>query len=308
MNDVSDIDTRKGDIVIGATLVLAGLAVVLNRTGALQWGNQWTLWPIILGGIGLARFLQSVPGEPKQGLLFLTAAVWLFLAEGGWLSLDLSWPIIVIVFGVIVALNGGRRRRWRIEEPTTPGGPADPAHVRRRHRRHHATLSPLAVLGVWIGIFVALQVSGISGIRSFNEAVSTGDRVHVVSVMGRSEHISRSTAFHGADVTNVMGKSDLDLRDATIAPGANATVNVFSAMGTVELRVPPTWTVDTGAISAMGGVRDDRDTPAGARMPAEAGVPAEAGATPAEAEAAARPAPRLVLRGVVMFGRLHITS
>ena len=305
MNDVSDIDTRKGDIVIGATLVLAGLAVVLNRTGALQWGNQWTLWPIILGGIGLARFLQSVPGEPKQGLLFLTAAVWLFLAEGGWLSLDLSWPIIIIVFGVIVALNGGRRRRWRIEEPT-PGGPADPAHVRRRHRRHHATLSPLAVLGVWIGIFVALQVSGISGIRSFNEAVSSGERARVVSVMGRSEHISRATAFQGADVTNVMGKSDIDLREATLAPGANATVHVFSAMGTVELRVPPTWIVDTGAISAFGGVRDDRATPARTRVPAEAGPPAEAGA-PA-AEAAGSPAPRLVLRGVVMFGRLHITS
>jgi len=258
----------------------------LDRTGAFQWRDQWTLWPIILGGIGLARFLQSVPGEPKQGLLFLTAAVWLVLAEAGWLSLELSWPIVVIVFGLIVALNGGRRRRWRIEEPPAPGSPAKPAHVRRRHRRHDATLSPLAVLGVWIGIFVALQVSGI---RSFNEASSTSDRVGVVSVMGRSEHVSRATAFQGADVTNVMGKSELDLRDATMAPGANATVHVFSAMGTVELRVPPTWTVDAGAISALGGVRDQR-------------------ATPAEAETTAGPAPRLVLRGLVLFGRLVITS
>ena len=301
MTHVSDIDTRKGDIVIGATLVLAGLAVVLDRTGAFQWRDQWTLWPIILGGIGVARCLQSVPGEPKQGLLFLTAAVWLFLAEGGWLSLELSWPIVIIVFGLIVALNGGRRRRWRPEEPPTPGSPEKPAHV-RRHRRHDATLSPLAVLGVWIGIFVALQVSGISGVRSFNEAISTGERVRVVSVMGRSEHISRATAFQGADVTNVMGKSDIDLRDATLAPGANATVHVFSAMGTVELRVPPTWIVDTGAISAFGGVRDERDTPARTEV-----TPAEAGAAPAEAETAG-PAPRLVLRGLVMFGRLHITS
>ena len=302
MTHVSDIDTRKGDIAIGATLVLAGLAVVLDRTGAFQWRDQWTLWPIILGGIGLARFLQSVPGEPKQGLLFLTAAVWLFLAEGGWLSLELSWPIVIIVFGLIVALNGGRRRRWRPEEPPSPGSPEKPAHLRRRHRRHDATLSPLAVLGVWIGIFVALQVSGVRSFRSLNEASSTSERVGIVSVMGRSEHISRATAFQGADVTNVMGKSDIDLRDATLAPGANATVHVFSAMGTVELRVPPTWIVDTGAISAFGGVRDERATPARAEV-----TPAEAGAMPAEAETAG-PAPRLVLRGLVMFGRLHITS
>jgi hypothetical protein len=66
-------------------------------------------------------------------------------------------------------------------------------------------------------------------------------------------------------------------------------VHVFSMMGAVIVRVPPAWTVDAGAISALGGVRDER--------------PAMA-----EAEAAAGPAPRIVLRGLVMFGRLTITS
>ena len=121
MNDVDtckgNVDTRKGNIVIGAMLVLTGLAIVLDRAGVFHWRDQWTLWPLILGGIGLARFLQSPPGEPKQGLLFLTAAVWLFLGEGGWVSLEDSWPIAVIAFGVIVALNGGTTAcggRWRI--------------------------------------------------------------------------------------------------------------------------------------------------------------------------------------------------
>jgi hypothetical protein len=57
----------------------------------------------------------------------------------------------------------------------------------------------------------------------------------------------------------------------------------------VAVRVPATWTVDAGAVSAMGGVRDDR-------------------APSAEAEATGGPAPRLVLRGFVIFGRLRITS
>ena len=77
--------------------------------------------------------------------------------------------------------------------------------------------------------------------------------------MGRSEHTSTATAFRGAGVTNVMGRSELDLRSATIAPGAEASVEVFSVMGGVVVRVPPGWAVDTtGLPAAMGMVRDDR--------------------------------------------------
>ena len=283
---VNDVDTRKGDMVIGATLVLAGVAVVLDRAGVFLWRDDLTLWPLILGGIGLARFVQSAPGAPKQGLLFLTAAAWLFLGEAGWVSFQDSWPIVIIALGIIIALNGGRQRRWRMPEP--PGAPGEAAHLRRPHR-HDRSLSALGVIGVWIAIFVALQVSGIRSFSNANNVASTDQRVQVVSVMGRSEHISRATTFEGANVTNIMGRSELDLEDATLAPGATATVHVFSAMGTVILRVPQTWTIDAGAISAFGGVRDDRPPMAESEVPDGS-------------------APRLELRGLVMFGRLLITS
>ena len=294
MNGVDGVDARKGkgNIVIGAMLVLTGLAILLDRAGVFQWRDHWTLWPLILGGIGLARLLQSVPGEPKQGLLFLTAAVWLLLGEAGWVSLADSWPIAIIVLGGIVALNGGKRRR-RSHIPHPPCGPGDRAQFKKL-RRPDYPLSPLAVLGIWIAIVVGLQVSGM---RSFSDD-DVSDRVRVVSVMGRSVHTSRATPFQGVDVTNVMGRSELDLRDATVAPGASAAVHVFSAMGAVVVRVPRTWTVDTGAVSALGEVRDERATT----------PEAEAPAGPAPPDAGVSPAPRLVLRGLVVFGRLTITS
>jgi Cell wall-active antibiotics response 4TMS YvqF len=284
MNEVCDVGARKGpgNLVIGAMLVVTGIVVMLDRTGALTLRNHWTVWPIILGGIGLARFLQSIPGEPKQGLLFMTAAAWLFLAEAGWVSLADSWPIFIIVFGVIVAINGGRRRR-RWHGPKPPRGSEERAHYRGL-RRPDYPLSPLAVLGIWIAVVVGLQVSGFRSLSG--ESVS--ERIGLVSVMGRSEHVSRATAFQGANVTNVMGRSELDLTQATLAPGATADVSVFSAMGNVVLRVPPTWTVDTGAVTALGKIADDRGT-----LPT--------------AEAEALPAPRLVLRGLVLFGRVTIT-
>jgi len=301
---MNDVDSRPGNIVIGIMLVLVGLAVALQRAGTVSWGDQWTLWPLILGGIGLARFVQSPPGTPRQGLLFLTAAAWILIAEAGWVSFEDSWPVLIIVFGLIIALNGGVRRRWYAPDPPgtpsdLPGDPSDRA-ARRLHRREmrrrERPLGGLAVIGIWIAIVIALQASGA---RSFGDwgtfrdarQTSTSDRLRVVSVMGRSEHVSRSTAFHGGSVTQVMGRAEVDLREAVLAAGDEASIEIVSLMGTVEVRVPRDWTVDTGPISAIGDIRDNRP-------------PAVADG----AGAAAGLKPRLVLRGLVAMGRLVITS
>jgi hypothetical protein len=300
---MNETESRKGNLVIGAMLVLVGLWIALERAGVVHWTGMWSLWPVILGGIGLARFVQTPAGEPKEGLVFMTAAAWLLVSDAGWFAWEDSWPLLVIAVGLIIAFNGGRRRRWQMPDPPMPpipdlpGQPAaawggrEARRQARRMRRHHRSLTPLAVLGIWIAIFVGFQMSGtrsfrVGGSTAAGFTESSSDRVQVVSVMGRSDHVSRATAFRGADVTNVMGRADLDLRDATMAPGAIASVKVVSLMGAVVLRVPPTWTVDTGAISAMGGVQDERPSPQ---------------ETPGSG-----PAPRLVLRGLVAMGRLTI--
>jgi hypothetical protein len=282
-------DARGGNLVIGIMLVVLGAGIALDRAGIVHWSGMWSLWPLILGGIGLARFIQSPPGEPKEGLVFMTLAAWLLVSEAGYFALQDSWPLLVIAIGLIIAFNGGPRRRWHGPQPpdaAVPGTAAMPAQ--RWPGRRRRSLTPLAVVGIWIAIFAGFQMSGV---RSWDDRLAArfadgGDRVRIVSVMGRSDHSSRDR-FRGADIMNVMGRSELDLREATLAPGARASVHVVSLMGGVILRVPPTWRVDTGAISAMGGVQDDR-------------APAESGDT------AAGPPPRLTLDGVVMMGRLTI--
>lgn len=307
---MNDVEPGKGNVVVGVMLVLVGLVIALDRSGVIQWSGMWSMWPLILGGIGLARFISTPAGEPREGLIFMTAAAWLLASDAGWIAIEDSWPLLVIAVGLIIAFNGGHRRRWPWPDPTDqaaqaaqtgvppipPGTPWDRREARRMRRmyRHRRSFSPLAILGIWIAIFIGFQMSGTSRFRDWNSsrntvsaAESTSDRVQVVSVMGRSEHVSRATAFRGADITNVMGRTDVDLRDATLAPGVSATVHVFSMMGAVVLRVPPSWTVDTGAVTAMGGVEDQR-------------------AKPRDEDANAEAAPRLVLRGLVTMGRLTI--
>ena len=160
---------------------------------------------------------------------------------------------------------------------------------------YRVVVVPSAVIGIWIAIFVAFQSSGG---RSFNRFVTeegSSDRVRVFSVFGRAEHVSEAVPFKGADLTNLFGRSEIDLRDATLPAGQAGGIRLVSMFGAVVVRVPPNWSVDAGAVSAFGGVRDVRMRPRDTDTETPAG-------------AATGPAPRLVLRGLVIFGRLTITS
>ena len=91
--------------------------------------------------------------------------------------------------------------------------------------------------------------------------------------------------FRGGEMTSVMGRSDLDLRQTTVAPGEEAVIEVFTLMGGSTIRVPEGWSVEMRAVSIVGGAKDRRS---GARD-----VPG---------------APRIVVRGFIMMGGLNIRS
>jgi hypothetical protein len=89
---------------------------------------MWSLWPLILGGWGLAKFVQSPPGEPKEGLVLMTAAAWLLVSDAGWIPLEDSWPLLVIAVGLIIAFNGGRRGWYgAVPQPAQAAQPDQPA-------------------------------------------------------------------------------------------------------------------------------------------------------------------------------------
>jgi hypothetical protein len=99
-----------------------------------------------------------------------------------------------------------------------------------------------------------------------------------------------SQRFRGGEITAFMGGGQIDLRQATIPPGEEAVIDVFSVLGGCEILVPPSWTVATPIVPVMGGVEDKRFAP----LPGTVDT--------------SRPAPRLVLRGLLVLGAIEIKS
>lgn len=181
------------------------------------------------------------------------------------------WPLGIVAVGIAFVLQSFQARNaGEAEQP----------------RAFHWT--PLIIVLI-VGTFWT-QAAG----RTSTETKSS-NHVTIAAVMSASSLVSRSPAFHGGEVTSVMGGSQLDLRQATIAPGEEAVIDIDALMGGVVIRVPESWQVDVGTTMIMGGVDDQR--PAATRRKAT-------GASTTTTDAPAPP--RLRLTGTLVMGGLVI--
>ncbi len=95
----------------------------------------------------------------------------------------------------------------------------------------------------------------------------SSDEFELVTVMEGATF--RSCAHHlwSGRTTTVMGRLDLDLRDATLAP-EGADLEVVTVLGGMTIRVPETWSVDMDGRALIGDT-STRVTPP-ETLPAEA--------------------------------------
>ena len=163
-------------------------------------------------------------------------------------------------------------------------------------------LSALGLARIRIGDLIGpaiLIFIGVMLIRHRAPAVGRGltatdSEAHMVvfAVLSGVKRATSTSRFQGAEVTTFMGGCQLDLRQAVIPPGEEATIEIMSLMGGCEIYVPSAWQVVTPIIPVMGGVEDKR-LPAIQTAPAGPGAPA---------------APRLVIRGFVLMSGVQLKS
>jgi predicted membrane protein len=198
------------------------------------------------------------------------------------------WPVVVIVVGLMMFARsrrvGGGANGVIL---TLIGGWLLLNSVGTVQVRFWEMFWPIVLIA--IGSALVMQT-----VRRRDASVSPDgdDTVTIFAVMSGTKRTSRAARFRGGEVTIFMGGCQIDLRQATIPHGQQASIDIVAVMGGCELIVPSSWIVATPIVPVMGSVEDKR--------------------LPALPDAVAGPAglapPRLVLRGFLMMGGVEIKS
>lgn len=162
------------------------------------------------------------------GLLVVAVGVILLLDNAGtldaWEIFSTWWPAVVILAGVLTF--AANPRHWPVALIITAVGTAfllsnlgvvDAGEF----------IIPAAIIGV--GLLVLFG-------RGMGSRTEAGDRVNSFNVFSGSELASHSKQFQGGSISAIFGGAEVDLSDA--APAADAQLDVFTAFGGVELKVP----------------------------------------------------------------------
>jgi predicted membrane protein len=145
---------------------------------------------------------------------------------------------------------------------------------------------------VLIGIGSVLVMQALGRRRRQAAGADADNTLAIFAVLSGVKRTSAAQRFRGGEITALMGGAQIDLRQAVIPPGEEAVLDVFVVMGGGEIFVPPSWNVITPLVPILGGVDDKRLAPLA--------VPVES--------TGGKPAPRLVLRGLLLMGGFEIKS
>ena len=106
-----------------------------------------------------------------------------------------------------------------------------------------------------------------------------------VSLFGGGVKIIQSKTFKGGNITAIMGGSEFDLRHVEFATSV-AVIDVFTLFGGTKFIVPENWTVQSDALSILGGFSDKRNVSATSATDGNV----------------------LVIKGIVMLGGIEVKS
>jgi hypothetical protein len=156
-----------------------------------------------------------------------------------WISFRHVWPVVLVALGLYLVWRARGPRPGqpgRSGQPGEPGGGGSGVANEIGQRAHDGSMAGLSATRDWRG----------------PAPPAGGDTLHEFAMFGGGDRMIRSQSFRGGNITAIMGGFDIDMRDAQMA-GESATIEVFVAMGGIDLKVPESWTVVLDITPFMGG-------------------------------------------------------
>ena len=188
------------------------------------------------------------------GLLILTAGVLALLDAlniiAFWSHAGTWWPVVLIIAGLLVFINNVREY---ITSLVLVG--LGTAFLLKNLDIIDVNIWQLAwpIIIIAIGISVLVNYSG-------KRQLKTQDTENISAILAGSDTTNKSTDYKGGKINAIFGGVALDLRDATIKK--EATIEVFTLCGGIELKVPRNWQVRQQVFPILGGVETKSHTSA----------------------------------------------
>jgi len=153
--------------------------------------------------------------------------------------------------------------------------------------RLHDVFWPLVFIGLgFLLIYRQRTPRQVSYDENGNPTSGSDGYLNDISLFGGGVKIIQSKNFKGGNITAIMGGSEFDLRQVQFATNV-AVIDVFTLFGGTKFIVPENWTIQSDAVSILGGFTDKRPITA----------------TPSGSDEKV-----LVIKGIVMLGGIEIKS
>jgi hypothetical protein len=180
------------------------------------------------------------------------------------------WPVVIIAGGALAFI--ANPRHWLIPLLLVGGGTIVLLET--------ADIVEVGNL-IWPVLLIGVGIMVLFGRGMGSRSTTSDDRINTFSLFSGTEFKTDSPRFEGGKIGAIFGGAEVDLRHASLAP--EASLDVFTAFGGVEIAVARGWRVIINGFPIFGGFENATDNE---------GLPENA--------------PRLHIDATVLFGGLEV--
>lgn len=156
--------------------------------------------------------------------------------------------MLIVVGGLLMLINDSRSYLWSL-------GVILLGALFQLRELGVTDLNPWQVL--WPAVIIILGVSVLLSRSGGSQVVSTDKRDDATAILGGIDQKNTSEDYQGGKVIALLGGAKIDLRKAVIK--SEATINIFSFWGGVEIVVPRNLIIKNRTNAVVGGIEDKTD-------------------------------------------------